>query len=136
MNTFKYYQAAILFGTGALNWAGLGSLAHCMLVSATYVASPSDQFVSAIPAGAIIADNAFASTAINSQGICYGIIPQFNALLSSSPITGMVIYYNTGNPSTSPLIYYSNQGIGFPFLALGFNYGISYNQLNGGWFQA
>ncbi len=134
--TFKYNNASSLFANGALDWATLGSAAHCVLLSAAYTPSPTDQYLSAIPAGAIIADQAFTSTAANTAGVCYGVIPQFLALISAQPVVAMLIYHNTGNPNTSPLIYYSSQGSGFPFTAEGFNYAVGYNALNGGWFQA
>jgi hypothetical protein len=133
--TFKYKNAGLLFATAAINWATAGATVRCILVGAGYSPQSSDQFLSAIPAGAIVADVALTSTAVRANGTCYGAIPPFNSLLSPQQIVGMVLYISTGNPATSPLIYFSNQGAGFPFTAQGFNYFVTYDQLAGGWFQ-
>lgn len=135
MSTFKYNNAGNLFATGGIDWATIGATAHCVLVGAGYSPLPSDQFITAVPAGAIIADVPLTSTAVRANGICFGAIPPFNSLSSPQQITGMLLYINTGNPATSPLIYFSSDGNGFPFTAQGFNYFVTYDQLAGGWFQ-
>ena len=133
--TFKYNLAANLFATAQIDWATVGTTAHCALLNDQYSPSMNDQYLSEIPAGAIVADQAFTSTGVTANGVCYGAIPTFNALISSAPVAGMLIYISTGVSTTSPLIYYSSNGIGFPFTPQGFNYAVAYDALSGGFFQ-
>lgn len=134
MSTFRYDNASLLFGTKQLNWetANLGAL----LVSAGYGAlKGTDTLVSDIPPAAIIARSGLMTGCVIQNGICAGLIPQFNALVAAVACVGLVIYQNTGNDATSPLIYYSSDGLGFPFLPVGINYYVTYDQSNGGWFE-
>jgi hypothetical protein len=134
--TFVYDNAWYMFATKALNWATSGAAMHCVLVDNTYAPNPhTDQFFSAVPTGAVLVDQAFTSTAVRSNGVCYGVIPLIT-LLSADPVVGMLIYLDVGGiAANSPLIYYSNQGNGFPFTPQGFSYSVGYDLLAGGWFQ-
>ncbi len=133
--TLKYNLAAVMFATQQIDWATVGNTAHCALLNSGYSPLPTDTYLSDIPAGAIMADQAFTSTAVTAQGVCNGAIPLFDAFLSATTCSAMLIYISTGNPATSPLVYFSNQGVGFPFQPEGFNYFVTYDQANGGWFQ-
>ncbi len=131
-NTFLYNNARHLFATGQINWPG--AAAHAVLVNAAYAPQPSDKFLSDVPAGAIMQDVPMTGLA-QTNGLCYGVIPQFNAFLSPTPVIALLIYLSIGPASTSPLIYYSSDGIGFPFTPLGFNYAVGFDQSAGGYFQ-
>jgi hypothetical protein len=133
MTTFVYNNARSLFATGALNWPACA--AHAVLVTSAYTPLVTDQYFSAVPSSAVIEDVAMTGLG-QSKGYCYGAIPQFNALISSSIVVGLLIYVSTGNPATSPLVYYSSDGVGFPFQPQGFNYAVGYDSSSGGYFQA
>lgn len=134
MSTFKYYSASNAFGTAQINWFNDSICA--MLVGPGYSASQAhDNFVSDIPSAQIIVRSGpMTSMAIN-KGVCSGLIPQFNSLVSTTIAAALVIFKNTGNDTTSQLIYYSSDGLGFPFLPQGINYFVTFDQANGGWFQ-
>jgi hypothetical protein len=128
-----YFNARYLFGTAALNL--LTANIQVMLVNANYTPLPGDQYVSAISPSAIIArDVAITSPAINS-GTFKCIVPAFDALLNTAEVIALVMYQNTSDDTTSPLIYYTSTGPGFPFYAQGLNYLVAYDQSSGGFFQ-
>lgn len=134
MSTFVYNSARDLFATTGLNW--LTCVPHAVLVNSSYSPQPGDQFLSAVPVGAIMKDVAMTGVAERSGGICYGTIPEFLAYTSPAQVVGLLIYAYTGTPATSQLIYYSSDGYGFPFTPQGFNYAVGYDQAAGGFFQA
>lgn len=134
MSTFKYDTAAVAFGTKQINW--LSDNIGAMLVGAGYAPSRAkDQFVSDIPAPAIVVRSAQMTSMAIKGGVFTGLIPEFDALASETEVVGLVIYQNTGTDTTSQLIYYSDDGLGFPFLPIGINYFVTFNQSDGGWFQ-
>ena len=135
MATFKYGNASQQFGTGAWNWTTLSIKA--LLLSAAYVPQPNvDVHVSDIPVGAILARSSGPMTGLAmTNGLATGVIPTFNALLLTQPVVAVALYKDTGVDSTSSLIYYSSDGIGFPFTPLGFNYAVAEDSFYGGWFQ-
>jgi hypothetical protein len=132
-NTFLYNNARSMLATGQINWPSCA--AHAVLVNAAYAPSLADKFLSDVPSGAIMQDVAMTGLA-QSNGVCYGVIPQFDAFLSPSVVVALLIYISNGPASTSPLVYYSADGIGFPFQPLGFNYAVGFDQSAGGFFQA
>jgi len=132
-NTYVYNNARSLFATGGINWPVAN--ARVSLVNAGYAPQPGDIYYSDIPSGAIMKDAAMTNLGQNN-GICYGTIPEFDAFSSPSQVVGMVIYLWTGDPTSSPLVYYSDDGLGFPFTPLGFNYAVGYDLAAGGFFQA
>jgi hypothetical protein len=133
VSTFLYNKAKSDFATAALNWPACTPKA--MLVTAAYTPSTAHQFVTDIPAGAIGVRDLAMSGVAQANGLCSGTVAQANALLVTDPIVGLIIYASTGVDSTSRLIYYSSDGLGFPFQAVGFNYAIAFDQSYAGWFQ-
>jgi hypothetical protein len=134
---FVYAKARAALGQGQINL--LTANVEAMLVSAAYVPSPSsDQYVSTIvnSGGIVFRDYALTGKAFSISGGFQGNVPLLASIASATIITAIVLYINTGVDSTSPLLYYSAGGTGFPFLAAGFDYAISYDQSAGGWFQA
>jgi hypothetical protein len=137
--TFLYGNASQQFATKQWNWPALQVSA--LLVDATYVPRINvDTYVSDIPAGAIAARSnalgAYMTSMASVDGVCGGILPQFDSIIWPAPAAAIVLYVDTGTDSTSELIYYSSDGIGFPLILAGFNYAIVQNQAYGGWFQA
>lgn len=131
-NTFVYNNARHMFATAGINWPAAS--ARAALLSAGYSPSPTDKFLSEISTGAVMKD--VAMTALGDvDGQCFGTIPEIMAFISATTVVGLVIYIDTGDPTTSPLVYYSDDGVGFPFQPLGFNYAIGFDQSAGGFFQ-
>lgn len=134
MSTFKYDHGMLLVGTAQINLKT--AVIKAALVSAAYSASKSsDQNLSDIPGSAILIKSARLTGTDIVAGVFKGTIPELNALLLTAVTAGLVLYQEGGSDATSPLLYYSNDGIGFPFTASGINYFIGYDQANGGWFQ-
>lgn len=130
-DTFVYNNARHNFATKQWNWLTL--VVKCALVTATY--SPARSHVHLNEVGGVIARSGEVANKAETSGICRCDIPEFLALLSPSQVVGMLLYVDTGDDATSQLIYYSNEGVGFPFAAAGINYFIGYDQLNGGFFE-
>jgi hypothetical protein len=122
-----------LFAAGAFDWAT--APIQAMLVNYLYAPSLADQHVSDIPADAVIVRDVPLTGVGQSNGVCYGNIPQFNALLSAFPVAALVLYASTGVDTTSLLVYYTSSGPGFPFAAQGLNYFVGFDSAQGGWFQ-
>lgn len=131
-NTFLYNNARHLFATAQINWAT--STVRALLVNAAYAPQPADKFLSVIPSGSIM-QNVLMTSLTEVNGLCAGVIPQFDAFTSSAQVVALVLYIDTGDPTSSPLIYYSADGFGFPFQPLGFNYFVGFDQSAGGFFQ-
>jgi len=92
-----------------------------------------------LSAGAVIARSnalgAYMASQFSVNGVCSGLLPQFDAVLWPTPAVALVLYVDTGVDGTSSLIYYSADGVGFPLVVDGFNYYIAPNLVYGGWFQ-
>lgn len=131
---FVYNAARVRFARAQLDWTS--AVINAMLVNSSYSPLPTHTHVSEISSGAIIArDVVLTANAVNSSGVCYGLIPTFSALLAAQPVIGLILYENTGDDTTSSLIYYSSGGVGFPFDAQGFDYTVGYDLTNGGFFR-
>lgn len=134
MSTFKYVNAAQLIGSAQLNLVTANIAA--LLLSGVYAASMAkDKFVADIPPAAIIARSGLLTSTSLTNGVFSGIIPEFDSLISPTPVTAIALYVETGNDALSQLIYYSNDGTGFPFTPQGFDYFIGFDASNGGYFQ-
>lgn len=134
MSTFKYSKASQLIGSAGLNLVTANITA--MLVSGVYAPNPNlDQYVADLPSAAIIARSGLLTGTALTDGVFKGTVPEFEALLNPTKIVALVLYRETGNDSLSELIYYSSDGPGFPFTAVGFDYYVGYDQSNGGFFQ-
>jgi hypothetical protein len=120
--TFLYGNASQQFATKQWTWIALRVSA--LLVDSTYIPLINkDKNVSDIPAGAIAARSNVLGSYMEAQtsvnGLCYGLLPQFDGVTWPNPIIGIILYVDTGVDSTSELIYYSSAGAGFPFTAVG-----------------
>lgn len=131
-NTFLYNNARSLFATGALDWST--AEIHAVLVNAAYAPSLSDVNLSDVPSGAQMIDVTMTDTD-QVNGFCFGTIPEFDAFLSASAVVALLIYSKGSDSSHSPLIYYSADGMGFPFTPQGFNYSVAFDQTARGFFQ-
>ncbi|MFI5397602.1 MAG: hypothetical protein ACHQ9S_18855 [Candidatus Binatia bacterium] len=133
---FVYSKARIAIGSKQIDLTS--ATVNAMLVSNAYSPQPqADQYVSAIPAGAIvIRDLAITGQGLSANGSFYGNLALLNSFISSLTVVAIILYVQTGNDATSQLLYYSSTGPGFPFQPLGFSYAITYDQVSGGYFQA
>lgn len=132
---FVYGKARKALNTAQINWSS--AAINAMLVSSTYAPQPNtDQYVSDVPAGAVIVrDIVLTSLGVSNAGVCFGTLPPFNAFSSPLTVTGIILYVKGADDAHSPLVYYSSTGPGFPFHPQGFNYTIGFDQANGGYFQ-
>lgn len=134
MSSFKYDSFVSALGQKQINW--ITDTFKVLLVSGDYSPSKStDQFVSDIPSQAIVVRSGSTTGNAIVGGVFRSNVPEFLALASTSEAVAMVIYKDTGADDSSQLVYYSADGIGFPFLPGGINYFLAYDQANGGWFQ-
>ncbi len=85
-------------------------------VSAGYTQSDLDQFVAAIPGGAILSRTAALTTPATVGGIFTADPTKFAAVPAGPAITGIVLYKDTGVDATSPLlVWYDHDSTGTPF---------------------
>src|SRR5262245_203931 len=111
--SFMYKNARSKFSRGQLNW--LTANVKCALVSAGYSASRDHVYMSDVTG--VIARSGLVTNKDEDGGICRCDIPEFLALLSGSAVMGMILYVDTGDDTTSQLLYFSDDGVGFPFEA-------------------
>lgn len=131
---FVYATARLALNSAQIDLAS--ATVGAALVSGGYSPNPNtDQFLSAIDPTTILAQADLTDSGLGPAGQFFGTIPQFMALLSVPPVVAVVLYVDTGDPTTSQLLYYSSTGPGFPFLPQGFNYVVGYDQTQGGFFQ-
>lgn len=131
---FVYNKARVAFANGQISWPT--SNVKAMLVGQLYTPQPAThQYVTDVPAGAIIVrDLVCSNIGVSSTGICFCTIAQVQSVSSPVEVAAMILYLSTGVDATSPLIYFTSSGIGFPFYLQGFNYFIGYDQTANGWF--
>lgn len=130
MTSFVYNSARTNFASGAFNWVTLP--VNAMLANANYSASPSDLYVSSILPGAIVVRDLALTNLAQVNQVLSGIIPLVQALIGPVPVLALVLYAKRATDAVSELLYYSSDGVGFPFTPQGFDYGVGYNQLFGG----
>lgn len=130
---FLYNNARSLFTTKQLNWPV--ETIKVALLNSLYTPSLQDVNLSAVPAGAFIARDIVMTNLAQIAGVCSGTIPEFIGLTSVYTCVAVLIYKSTGLDTTSPMIYYSSTGVGFPFKPAGFNYFVGFDTTSGGWFQ-
>ena len=89
------------------------------IVSNAYVQSmTTDEFLSAVSANILGTPMALTGRSITG-GAFDGDDLNFTGIASGATTEGVVIYKDTGNPATSPLIYYADTVTGFPMLTSG-----------------
>lgn len=130
---FLYYNARTLFATAQINWTV--AAVNAMLVSSGYSPQLTHKYVSDVtPAAIIIRDLALTTLGV-TNGICFGTIPEVASVTSVYTVAAVILYIKTSADTTSPLVYYSSTGPGFPFAIQGFDYTVGFDQTAGGFFQ-
>lgn len=127
MATFWYDKALQSFLSGAINLTSANIKVG--LVSSAYSPSQSaDQFLSTVGAALLVSTANLTSVVVSS-----GIFGAANAVFTSVPTAvtavGMVVYVDSGSPSTSPLLLYldSTYYSGLPLALNGGNVNLSFS---------
>ena len=90
-----------------------------VIVSTSYVQSmTSDEFLSEVEDFILGAPMALTSRSV-SGGAFDGADLNFTGIAAGNDTEGVLIFKNTGNPATSPLIFYADQISGFPMTTSG-----------------
>lgn len=131
MSRFKYDNYRAEAGAGTMLWPSLTP--KLAFVNGLYSPDASHVYLSEV-AGIVAVSGAFTALAITA-GYATGNCPEFLLLRNENPITGALIFDDTGDPATSRLIVYNDDGPAFPFTAVGFDYSVVYNVVDGGWFR-
>jgi len=111
-------DAPYVKGINALAAAGINLTSDTIKVVAcdsSYTANmSSDQYLSAIDSGARIATATLSSKSF-TDGVFDAADPTFTAVASGDTITQLVIYKDSGSPSTSALIWRIDSYTGLPY---------------------
>lgn len=101
------------FLEGAINWL-THNIRVCLIDTSAYTPDyAADEFLSAIPGGAIVATSANLSGKTTTGGVADANDVTLTAV--SGPTVSMaVIYRDTGSAATSPLICVLDSGVGLP----------------------
>jgi hypothetical protein len=133
VSSFVYNQARTDFATAQINWTTADI--RVALTGGNYAPSVDDLTLADVGAGNLIVRDIIMATKNVTNGICSGTIPPFNAFIEPAPVIGVLIYILGGSDASSRVIYYSDDGIGFPFTPQGFNYLVAFDQTSGGFFE-
>lgn len=125
-----YPLARQAYLSGGLNW--LSDTIKIALVNTTTPGSnytvnlATDQYFNIIPTAAVIAK----SSALTSPTVTNGIARAANVTFSNvtgNRVDAIVGYKDTGNASTSPLIFYVDTGTGLPIIPNGASIAIQWD---------
>lgn len=133
MSTYLNNSARHKFATKQIDWPNED--VRLCLTGSGYSGTAADNFLSDIPSGARVLSDYSLTDLGETNGTCFGTIPQLLAYAAAQTIVGMALYIKGMTDADSQLIYFSDEGIGFPFNAQGINYLISIDQSSGGFFQ-
>lgn len=123
MADFMYNKARERFATAALDWVN-DDIRVMLVDAADYTPDPSHEFLSSIPIGGRVASAALADKTA-TDGVCDAT----DTVLTS--VTGdqcemLVLYKDTGDPATSPLIVKLDSYAGLPVTPNGGNITITW----------
>lgn len=135
MQSQLYPYARELFATAQLNWTT--GVWRGLLLPISYVPNFNNQFLSSITQGVrvMISEEITGKTATN--GICSGNHVKFPLLFDNRFISQAIIFRDTGDEATSPLVAYIGDEdlVNDPFQGLGLDYYIYPNVVEGGFFR-
>lgn len=88
-----------------------------------------DQFLSIIPSGAIAAKTPNLTSVSITNGTFGAANTSFGSVTFSEPCGALVFFIDTGNPATSPLLFYmdSSDYSGLPITPIGTNIALSFS---------
>jgi hypothetical protein len=130
-----YPKAREKFLTAQLNWM-TGDF-RAVLLPQSYVPDFTDEFLADIIANVRIATSDLMEDRTATNGFAYAPPIKFPALLDNRLASQAVIYKDTGDEATSPLVFYMSEDllIGAPFALEGLDYFIYPDALEGGYFR-
>lgn len=135
MSSFLYDLALQSFLQAASGFDMATANVKCALVQITGSGTPytanqvADQFLSIIPSGAIAAETSNLTGKVTANGIFGASNASFGTVTFSHACGAIVIYIDTGTPSTSPLIAYidSTNCAGLPITPIGTNISLNFS---------
>jgi hypothetical protein len=114
-----YPKAREAFLNGEMNW--LADEFRAVLIDKNFYAVDftNDEFLTDIPATAVIATSAPLTGTTSTNGVADADDITTESLSGDELITALVIIKDTGVPGTSRLVAYTDSGIGFPLTQSG-----------------
>jgi hypothetical protein len=128
-----YPLARQLFATAGLDWTA-GNIKACVL-AAGYVPDFTQQYLSGIPAAAVLGTTPNLTGKTGANGYLDGNTASFGVITSAAPAGYILFYWDTGNPATSVLILFLDTPDlpGMPQTLTGLQYFLYANLTYGGW---
>lgn len=135
MQSQLYPYARELFATAQLSW--VTGVWRGLLLPVSYVPNFSNQFLSNISQGVRVMISEEITGKAATNGICSGNHVKFPLLFDNRFISQALIFRDTGDESTSPLVAYIGDEdlVNDPFQGLGLDYYIYPNLVEGGFFR-
>lgn len=135
MSNFIYGKHRERLLTGVFNW--LAADIRMAFVAIDYVPDEdADEFLADIPSAAILIRSGSLTGKTASLGYAAGLTPEFLLYRNERPVAGILLFEHTGNDATARLLSFSSDGPAIPFIGVGFNYTVSYNAAEGGFYRA
>lgn len=131
---FTYNIAREMMLTKQFDW--LNDEFKLAFLSILYAPDPTHQYLSEIPPAAILRTSDALTNKSAADGNAAGVPNEFLLYRNTDPVVGILIFRDTGNPATSELCSYTDDGPALPFVGIGFNYTVTYNAVLGGYFRA
>lgn len=117
MANSPYNNARKLFLNKGLDWVN-DTVKIVMVDTAggtvNYTFDATHQFFADVPTAAIRATATLMNKTITAEGAADADDTVFSGVAVGPPIEALILYKDTGNPATSPLLYYIDTGTGLP----------------------
>ena len=128
-----YPLARQLFVNAGLDWAT--SNVKALLLAAAYTPDFTQGYLSGIPSAFILATSGNIAGKTGANGLLDGNTTSFGVVSSTAKAGYILLYKDTGVPSTSPLILFldSPDISGMPQMLTGLQYFLYKNSTYGGW---
>lgn len=133
MSTFLYDSAFLKLNDGTWEWTDLE--VRMALLDANYFAEKSHTSLVDIPVNSVVLRDVEMTHLRDVGALAKGILPTQESFLSGQEVIAMLLYTRGDTDADAKLIYYSSDGLGFPFTPQGFDYGFAYKQELGGFFE-
>lgn len=135
MESQLYPHARELFATAQLNWTT--GIVRGILLPISYAPDFTDQFLNEVSVGVRVATSAESTGRTAVGGLCSGDAIPFRLLFDTRFVSQAIIYKDTGDEATSPLIAYIGEDdlVSDPFKPVGLDYFIYPNVVEGGFFR-
>lgn len=133
MSTFLYRSAQVKLNDGTWTWTELPVFGA--LVDANYAPNREHTTLDVIPANAFVQRDMELTRLRDTNDKAKGVFATLEAFLDGREVVSLVLYSKGDTDAESELIYFSDDGLGFPFIPQGFDYGVAYRQDLGGFFD-